>query len=250
MSRMRRLICLLLVVLFFTTGVGVRPMRAAERPIYVVQDWQTYLRLVPVSVRDGYTPLLCHQQADLTPAIRHFAELYNGSPQVLDAEGVQQVVAAQWPRAGTIVVAEERSRLGMMAAAIAAKLESPLFFALPEETELQRLQVRRVIAVGEVTLPAHLEGVLLRELEDAQNYYNTLAGERPVAVLAQESTMGFLAAGVAAYHRGPLLLAPNEIQEHRPSTLPGSRRPGRLPSKGSTLCMRRAVLVLAPGSTT
>ncbi len=219
MSKMHRLTCLVLVIWLITTGVWVKPTRAAERPIYVVQDWQTYLQLVPVSVRDGYTPLLYHQEADLTPAIRHFAELYNGSLQVLDAEGVQQVVAAQWPRAETIVVAEKQSRLGMMAAAIAAELESPLFFALPAETELQRLQVRRVIAVGAVTLPVHLEGILLRDLEEAQHYYNTLVGERPVAVLARESKMEFLAAGVAAYHRGPLLLAPNEIQDHRPQYL-------------------------------
>jgi len=210
---------LVLIALLIATGLLVRPALAGERPIYVVGDWQAYLRLIPVSVRDGYTPLLYNQEADLTPAIEHFTELYGGSPLVLDAEGVQQIVEAQWPHAETIVVAEEQSRLGMIAAAIAAELDSPLYFALPEQTALQQFGVLRVIAVGEVVLPADTESVVLRELEEAQRYYNTLVGERPVAVLATKSAIEYLAAGVAAYHRGTLLLAPEEIPGHRPQYL-------------------------------
>ncbi|MBN2005420.1 MAG: hypothetical protein JXA21_18830 [Anaerolineae bacterium] len=138
---------------------------------------------------------------------------------ILGAEGVQQVVEAQWPHAETIVVAEEQSRLGMIAAAIAAELDCPLYFALPEQAALQRLGVRQVIAVGDVALPANAESIVLRELEEAQHYYNALIGERPVAVLATESAIEYLAAGVAAYHRGALLLTPDEIPDHRPQYL-------------------------------
>lgn len=219
MAKIRTAVYLFLLLSLSIAGMPARPVVAAGRPIYVVRDWQAYLRLVPVSVRDGYTPLLYNQEAALTPAIQHFAELYGGTPLALDAEGVEQLVATTWPQAETIVVAEQQSRLGLLAAAIAAALDSPLFFALPTEAELRDLQVRQVIAVGAVTLPAQMESIVLRDLTEAQRYYNDLVGESPVAVLATETTNEFLAAGVAAYHRGTLLLAPAEIQAHRPRYL-------------------------------
>lgn len=219
MLKIRNLTYLVLILWFSMAGIRGNPAAAAVRPIYVVRDWQAYLRLVPVSVRTGYTPLLYNQEAALTPAIRHFAELYGGIPLAFDAEGVQQLVATTWPQAETIVVAERQSRLGMLAAAIAATLDSPLFFALPTEAELRGLQVQQVIAVGEVTLPAQIESVTLRDLAEAQQYYNDLVGERPVAVLATETSNEFLAAGVAAYHRGTLLLSLAEIQAHQPRYL-------------------------------
>lgn len=224
--KIRNLAGLVLVTLLIATGVLVQPALANDRPIYVVSDWQEYLRLVPVSVRDGYIPLLYNSEPAFTPAILHFAELYGGSPLALDADGVQRIVEAQWSLAETIVVVQEQSRFGLLAAAIAAELDSPLFFDLPPAASLQQLRVQRVIAVGEVILPAQVDGITLRELEDAQRYYNELVGPRPVAVLTTESAMEFLAAGVAAYHRGNLLLASQEIQEYRPQYLAWVTTPG------------------------
>lgn len=225
MSRRRVLTHLLLLLWLVTTGLPVQPALAAERPIYVVQDWQAYLRLVPVSVRNGYIPLLYNPHTDPTPAIRHFAALYRGSIQILDAEGIEQVVARQWSQAETIVVAEAQPQLGMIAAAIAAELDSPLFFDLPTVTALQQLRVRQVIAVGDVALPAQLESVRLHDSEEAQAYYNALIGTSPVAVLATAGSWNFLAAGVAAHHRGTLLLSPDEIQDQRPRHLVWVTRP-------------------------
>jgi len=47
--------------------------------------------------------------------------------------------------------------------------------------------------------------LFLRDREEAQHCYNALVGEGPDAGLATESTMDFLAAGVAAYHQRRIL---------------------------------------------
>jgi hypothetical protein len=217
----RYLMTIALVLLLLATGSVVQPADAAARPIYVVSDWQDYLVMVPVSVHEKYTPLL-FSESGLTAEILHFSELYDGSLLYVDAEVVQQIISEKWPRAETIVMAQPQQRLGLIASAIAASLDAPLFFELPSAAVLQQMQVKKIIVVGgpnTPNMPQVLQTVSLGTEEQALVFYNELVGRRPVAVLAADDNMGFLAAGVAAYHQGNLLFKPEDIREHLPRHL-------------------------------
>jgi len=120
MSRLRNLLLSLLIGTFVISAMWTQPAQAEERLILVAHDWQTYLRLAPLSTRDGYVPLLYNPEPNVTPAIAHFADLYGGAVLALDAEGVAAFIAAQWPRAETVVVADgSHPHFGLVAAAIA-----------------------------------------------------------------------------------------------------------------------------------
>jgi len=216
---------IIVVLLIFVHIILAEPAQASGQPIYVVNNWQDYLRLVPLSVRNGYVPLLYTEHDSFTPEIMQFAEFYGGSLFALSTEDVDQSIAEQWPRSETIVVAQVQSRFGLVASSIAAALDVPLYFAFPSTDVLQQLLVRNVIVVGDVLVPVNVDIINLTELEEAQAYYNELVGERSVAVLAANDNMGFLAAEVVAYHRGNLLLAPGEIREYRPRYLAWVTRP-------------------------
>jgi len=220
MSRLRNLLLSLLIGTFVISAMWTQPAQAEERLILVAHDWQTYLRLAPLSTRDGYVPLLYNPEPNVTPAIAHFADLYGGAVLALDAEGVAAFIAAQWPRAETVVVADgSHPHFGLVAAAIAAALKCPLFFEIPAVADLKHLGTQQVIAVGAVALPEGMGGVVLREVVDAQAYYNRLVGPRPVAVLAGEGEMAFLAAEAVAFHRANLLLTAGEIPDFQPRYL-------------------------------
>lgn len=220
MGRFSNLLLSLLIVTFVVSAMWAQQAQAEERPILVAHHWQTYLRLVPLSTRDGYVPLLYNPEPNVTPAIAHFADLYGGAVLPLDAEGVEALIAAQWPRAETVVVADgSHPHFGLVAAAIAAVLKCPLFFEIPTVADLKHLGTQQVIAVGAVALPEGVEGVVLREVVDAQAYYNGLVGPRLVAVLASEGEMTFLAAEAVAFHSANLLLTAGEIPDFQPRYL-------------------------------
>lgn len=216
---MPRVLIVLLLLTAITFGIWAVPVQGEARPIYVAGNWQDYLRLVPLSVRDEYVPVLYADGGELTTAIEDFATFYAGTPRVLGSEDIDRLAQGRWPQAETIVLAQGRRRLGLFASAIAAALEAPLYFESPPSDVLHRLQVREVIAVGDVTAPDTLDAVRLHDAGEAQAYYDDLIGEARMAVLAANDQMGFLGAEVAAYHRGALLLKSQEIPPRRPRYL-------------------------------
>ena len=209
----------LLLLVAITLLVHVDPARADPRPVYVAGKWQEYLRLVSLSVRDGYVPLLYSEDGTLTAAILKFAELYSGTPLVLDTKGIDHLIDENWPRAETIVVSQNQRRLGLSASAIAAALDAPLYFDTLPRDSFEQPWVQQVIAIGDVAIPGTLRVLHLDDAEEALSYYDTLIGDTSIAVLATDGEMAFLAAEVAAYHRGALLLEPAEIPERRPRYL-------------------------------
>jgi len=218
-SKKYRFVSITVVMLLIMLVAVHSPVQANARPIYVVSNWQDYLRLVPLSVQDGHVPLLYNPDKVFTPAVLQFADLYEGLLFSVNGESVQKIIAEQWPLTETIVVAQAQPRFGLIASSIAAVLDVPLFFYPPPAVVLQQMQVKRVIVVGEETVSANVEIVMLREMEEALTYYNKLVGERPVAVLVADDELGFLAAEVAAYHRGNLLFEPEEIRAYQPQYL-------------------------------
>jgi len=227
---------LALIVLPFHIHQG----SAQARPIYIVSSWQDYLRLVPLSVRDGYVPLLYNEKNKPTAAILTFAGLYGGHPITLDTKEIEPLIAGQWPRAEKIVVTQNHRRLALVASTIAAALKAPLYFSpLPPEA-LQQSHTAQVLAVGDVVIPDTPEVVRLRDLEEALAYYDTLVGHKQIAVLAADDHTAFLAAQVAAYHRSVLILEASEIPQRRPRYLAWVVRPGTVTPKAVqdlyTLC--------------
>lgn len=190
------------------------------RPVYVAQSWQDYLRLVPLSVKDGYTPLLYLEPEAASDAIDWFVQLYTGNRVIVGSQDIAALISSHWPSPLSIVVVEEKRQMATVAAAIAANLQSPLFFnTLPEN--MPATTMLRVIAVGDVQIASNFTQVTrLETLTEAQSFYNESSQNDTYGVLVfADSPMNFLAAGVVAYHQGDLLFKWDEIAVSQPEFL-------------------------------
>jgi hypothetical protein len=192
---------------------------ASERPIYVAVSQQDYLRLVPLSLHDGYAPLLFSPEGEQTAAIMHFANLYEGNPVFLEGQDIDRLISQRWTRAETVVVSQDELQLGILASVIASAIDAPLYFGSLPDGDLGRLGVQQVVALGNVAVSERYAVKRLENLQSARDYYDSLVGDASFAVLTVNNNFSFLAAEVAAYHRGAVLFSREEIPEQRPRYL-------------------------------
>ena len=191
---------------------------ASERPIYVAVSQQDYLRLVPLSLHDGYAPLLFSPEGEQTAAIMHFANLYEGNPVFLEGQDIDRLISQRWTRAETVVVSQDELQLGILASVIASAIDAPLYFGSLPDGDLGRLGVQQVVALGNVAVSERYAVKRLENLQSARDYYDSLVGDASFAVLTVNNNFSFLAAEVAAYHRGAVLFS---REQHGPPVIGG-----------------------------
>ncbi len=212
-------ISVLMVILFQALFTQPAKVLAAERLIYVAGSQQDYLRLVSLSLHGGYTPLLYSKGGEQSAAILHFANIYQGNPVFFESQDIDRLVLQRWSHVETVVLSQDETQLGILAAVIASALDIPLYFgSLPDE-DLQHLGVQQVLALGDVTIQGQYSVKRLKSVQSAREYYDSLIDETSFAVLTVNNSFSFLAAEVAAYHRGAVLFSRQEIRERRPRYL-------------------------------
>lgn len=201
-----------LLVIFICSPVSAQ-MQSASRKIYLVSNWQDYLRMVPISVYKQFTPLLYSPDGAVTEAIVAFANLYEGSVISLTSAEIDTYIETHWNTSETIILAQSQQSLAILAAMIASELHLPLYFGNISDTSLEKLHARNVIIVGAVVAPDIPVVMKLTTTGEAQKYYHELVARPSVTVLVNHDRMSFLAAEVAAYHRGNILFDVAEVTD-------------------------------------
>ena len=158
----------LIIIICQTLVFSPSTVLAAERPIYVAGSQEDYLRLVSLSLHGGYIPLLFSQGGEQTTAILHFADLYKGNPAFLESQDIDRLILQRWSHVETVVLSQDETHFGILAAVIASALDTPLYFgSLPNE-DLQHLGVQQVLALGDVTVPGLYPAKRLESVQSAR----------------------------------------------------------------------------------
>ncbi|GEM_PF-2337206 len=189
-----------------------------DSTMLVATSWQNYLRLVPVSLHDGYTPLLFSDDIGPDRAITQFSRFYPASYKSLLSKDVDSAIEATWPKLSRAVICTESIGLGIFGAVIAARLDAPLFFT--EDSLFPEFGVPddSLVIIG-ADIREATKGIVLKDSISAAAFHNSLAENRTIAVLCESANWAFLAAEIAAYHKCPLILDRNEIRVLKPKLL-------------------------------
>lgn len=211
MSRnLNQAFALLLAALLAT---AVLPLVAAAQrpmdPVYVALDAETYLRLVPLSLYDGYAPLLLRSGPADDAVIDNFVSRHGGVRIDVGPGDVDMLLAAAWPAPEQIVLVPLDIQWSVVGAALAARLDAPLYFERPARTDDQELIT--------FTDPAAL-----------YEAYRSSLGDAPGIVLLEDDEFAPVGALIAAYRGAMPTWNRDTIARDRPPVVTWVTAPERV----------------------